>query len=299
MAGEARPQQTTPGYGVCSRVRPEGFDITESAAGEIQELEDRQAGDARRRATAAGSGLRQAWVRPRCSWAAGSPTFHARSCRDRVIIYYAPTILTDKRFFRLHRASRPALALDVTYLVMMIVGLLDRRASCGRRRLTPGHGASGGAGSSRARLVLRHRALMPEHDNVPFVRGVPDRVHVGQRGRAAADGLAHPVRRSTRLGGARAGTSVPRGRCGAPSLPDHADVAHHDRTYCGVGPGVLDLRRLQRRRPGTRVSCGCREESPVTASRNIEKHIRDGNFRPKDFAAASRLVRTTRLDGRA
>ena len=51
-----------------------------------------------------------------------------------MIIYYAPTILTDNGFSE-SAALRVSLALGVTYLVMMIVGLtiVDK---VGRRRLT-------------------------------------------------------------------------------------------------------------------------------------------------------------------
>ena len=78
-----------------------------------------------------------------------------------MIVYYSPTILTDNGFSD-SAALRVSVALGVTYLVMMLVGLaiIDR---VGRRRLTlimiPGAAAE----PVRARHALRHRPRRPRH----------------------------------------------------------------------------------------------------------------------------------------
>ncbi|WP_082772563.1 sugar porter family MFS transporter [Actinoplanes sp. TFC3] len=79
------------------------------------------------------SGLRQAWVRPALVVGCGIAIFTQLSGIE-MIIYYAPTILTDNGFSE-SAALRVSVGLGVTYLVMMIVGLsiVDR---VGRRRLT-------------------------------------------------------------------------------------------------------------------------------------------------------------------
>ena len=79
------------------------------------------------------SGLRQVWVRPALVVGCGIAVFTQLSGIE-MIIYYAPTILTDNGFSDT-AALRVSVALGVTYLVMMIVGLsiVDR---VGRRRLT-------------------------------------------------------------------------------------------------------------------------------------------------------------------
>lgn len=93
------------------------------------EKEERSAG----RGNRGWRGLRQAWVRPALVVGVGIAIFTQLSGIE-MIIYYAPTILTDNGFSE-SAALRVSLALGVTYLVMMIVGLaiVDK---VGRRRLT-------------------------------------------------------------------------------------------------------------------------------------------------------------------
>lgn len=78
-------------------------------------------------------GLRQPWVRPAIIVGCGIAMFTQLSGIE-MIIYYAPTILTDNGFSTT-AALRVSVGLAVTYLVMMIVGLqiVDK---VGRRRLT-------------------------------------------------------------------------------------------------------------------------------------------------------------------
>ena len=115
---------------VLGRVRPEGYDI-ETELGEIVELEERkQETKAENRGW---SGLRQPWVRPALLVGCGIAAFTQLSGIE-MIIYYAPTILTDNGFATT-AALRVSVGLGVTYLVMMVVGLtiVDK---VGRRRLT-------------------------------------------------------------------------------------------------------------------------------------------------------------------
>ena len=115
---------------VLQRVRPDGYDI-DTELGEIVELEERkQETKAENRGW---SGLRQPWVRPALLVGCGIAAFTQLSGIE-MIIYYAPTILTDNGFATT-AALRVSVGLGVTYLVMMIVGLtiVDK---VGRRRLT-------------------------------------------------------------------------------------------------------------------------------------------------------------------
>ncbi|MFB9315023.1 sugar porter family MFS transporter [Nocardioides plantarum] len=126
--------------GVLERVRPDGYDVSPELD-EIEELEKRK------RSTAAHergwSGLRQSWVRPALLVGCGVAIFTQLSGIE-MIIYYSPTILTDNGFST-STALRVSIGLGVTYLVMQIIGLsiVDR---VGRRRLTlvmvPGAAAS-------------------------------------------------------------------------------------------------------------------------------------------------------------
>jgi sugar porter (SP) family MFS transporter len=115
---------------VLSRLRPHGADLDTELRG-IVELEDaeRKAGASNR----GWHGLRQPWIRPALIVGCGIAVFTQLSGIE-MIIYYAPTILTDNGFST-SAALRVSVALGVTYLVMMIVGLtiVDR---VGRRRLT-------------------------------------------------------------------------------------------------------------------------------------------------------------------
>ncbi|MET0694756.1 MAG: sugar porter family MFS transporter [Propionibacteriaceae bacterium] len=116
--------------GVLDRIRPPGADNEDELRG-IVGLEDkeRDAGHADR----GWRGLRQPWVRPALIVGCGIAVFTQLSGIE-MIIYYAPTILTENGFST-SAALKVSVALGVTYLTMMIVGLaiVDR---VGRRRLT-------------------------------------------------------------------------------------------------------------------------------------------------------------------
>ena len=115
---------------VLRTMRPEGTDVDAELA-EIVEVEGKKKRvDPRNRGW---NGLRQAWIRPALIVGCGIAVFTQLSGIE-MIIYYAPTILTDNGFST-SAALRVSVGLGVTYLVMMIVGLsiVDR---VGRRRLT-------------------------------------------------------------------------------------------------------------------------------------------------------------------
>jgi sugar porter (SP) family MFS transporter len=113
---------------VLTRLRPDGDDIN----AEVQEIIDVEK-EERQASTSGWDGLRRPWVRPALIVGCGIAVFTQLSGIE-MIIYYAPTILTDNGFSD-SAALRVSVALGVTYLVMMIVGLsiVDR---VGRRRLT-------------------------------------------------------------------------------------------------------------------------------------------------------------------
>jgi predicted MFS family arabinose efflux permease len=115
---------------VLRRVRPEGYDIEPELA-DIIELEERK--QETKQKNRGWSGLRQGSVRPALILGCGIAAFTQLSGIE-MIIYYAPTILTDNGFSTT-AALRVSVALGVVYLIMMIVGLtiVDR---VGRRRLT-------------------------------------------------------------------------------------------------------------------------------------------------------------------
>ncbi|MCW2817794.1 MAG: transporter, partial [Marmoricola sp.] len=79
------------------------------------------------------SGLKQPWVRPAVVAGCGLANFTQLSGIE-MIVYYAPTILTDNGFSS-SAALRVSVALGLTYLVMQVLGLwiVDK---VGRRRLT-------------------------------------------------------------------------------------------------------------------------------------------------------------------
>jgi predicted MFS family arabinose efflux permease len=112
------------------RVRAEGTDI-DAELDDIVGLEDKERQTTER--NRGWSGLRQAWVRPALVVGCGIAVFTQLSGIE-MIIYYAPTILTDNGFSTT-AALWVSVGLGVTYLVMMLVGLaiVDR---VGRRRLT-------------------------------------------------------------------------------------------------------------------------------------------------------------------
>ena len=115
---------------VLDDLRPDGYDV-DSELGDIVELEERERQtDDRDRGW---SGLRQGWVRPALLVGCGIAIFTQLSGIE-MIIYYAPTILTNNGFSD-SAALDVSVGLGVTYLVMMIVGLaiVDK---VGRRRLT-------------------------------------------------------------------------------------------------------------------------------------------------------------------
>jgi sugar porter (SP) family MFS transporter len=115
---------------VLRRIRGEGADIDGELAA-IRELEDAERHTADRDRD--WSGLRQGWIRPALVVGCGIAVFTQLSGIE-MIIYYAPTILTNNGFST-SAALRVSVALGGTYLVMMLVGLsvVDR---IGRRRLT-------------------------------------------------------------------------------------------------------------------------------------------------------------------
>lgn len=113
---------------VLSEIRPKGSDVDPELS-EIVAL-DREEREA---STSGWDGLRAAWIRPALIVGCGIAIFTQLSGIE-MIIYYAPTILTDNGFTDT-AALRVSVALGVTYLIMMFVGLsiVDR---VGRRRLT-------------------------------------------------------------------------------------------------------------------------------------------------------------------
>jgi sugar porter (SP) family MFS transporter len=113
---------------VLRRLRPDGDDVD----AEVQEIIDVER-EEREASTSGWDGLRKPWVRPALIVGCGIAVFTQLSGIE-MIIYYAPTILTDNGFSDT-AALRVSVALGVTYLVMMIVGLsiVDR---VGRRRLS-------------------------------------------------------------------------------------------------------------------------------------------------------------------
>jgi len=113
---------------VLGRLRPDGDDVD----AEVQEIIDVEK-EEREASTSGWDGLRKPWVRPALIVGCGIAIFTQLSGIE-MIIYYAPTILTDNGFSDT-AALRVSVALGVTYLVMMIVGLsiVDR---VGRRRLS-------------------------------------------------------------------------------------------------------------------------------------------------------------------
>lgn len=115
---------------VLQRIRPEGADVD----AELQEIEEIEEQENEAGASNQGwRGLRQPWIRPALLVGCGVAIFTQLSGIE-MIIYYAPTILTDNGFST-SDALLVSVGLGVTYLVMMIVGLsiVDR---VGRRRLT-------------------------------------------------------------------------------------------------------------------------------------------------------------------
>lgn len=115
---------------VLSTVRPDGYDIQPEVR-EIIELEERknEASDKDR----GWSGLRQGWVRPAVIAGCGLAIFTQLSGIE-MIVYYSPTILTDNGFSD-SAALNVSVALGLTYLILQIGGLwlVDK---VGRRRLT-------------------------------------------------------------------------------------------------------------------------------------------------------------------
>jgi len=125
---------------VLSRIRPPGYDVEPELTSIVElEEEERQAGER----SSGWRGLRRHWVRPAIIVGCGIAVFTQLSGIE-MIIYYAPTILTNAGFTTT-AALRVSVGLGVTYLTMQVVGLsiVDR---VGRRRLTmtmiPGAAAS-------------------------------------------------------------------------------------------------------------------------------------------------------------
>ena len=115
---------------VLDTVRPDDYDVSPELDGIVHLEERKQEAGARNRGW---SGLRQGWVRPALIVGCGVAAFTQLSGIE-MIIYYAPTILTDNGFSTTS-ALRVSVGLGVTYLVMMVVGLAVVDI-VGRRRLT-------------------------------------------------------------------------------------------------------------------------------------------------------------------
>jgi len=115
---------------ILGKIRPAEDDV-EPELHDIVELDEKErSGEQRCRGW---TGLKRSWVRPALIVGCGIAIFTQLSGIE-MIIYYAPTILTDNGFST-HSALLVSVGLGVTYLTMQIVGLtiVDR---VGRRRLT-------------------------------------------------------------------------------------------------------------------------------------------------------------------
>jgi sugar porter (SP) family MFS transporter len=148
---------------VLQGIRPGSSDV-ETELEDIVAVEKKERGSSRD--DRGWRGLRKPWVRPALIVGCGIAIATQLSGIE-MIIYYAPTILTDNGFST-STALRVSVALGVTYLVMMIVGLtiVDR---VGRRRLTltmvPG--AALALGVLGALFVTGHDG----RSDIPFIVG--------------------------------------------------------------------------------------------------------------------------------
>ena len=115
---------------VLATMRPKGADIEPEIDDMVDLAEEEHNVDDEERGW---RGLSRHWVRPAVIVGFGIAVFTQLSGIE-MIIYYAPTILTDNGFST-SAALHVSVALGVTYLVMMLIGLniVDR---IGRRRLT-------------------------------------------------------------------------------------------------------------------------------------------------------------------
>ena len=86
---------------VLSELRPDGDDVD----AEVQEIIERRARRSARPSTSGWDGLRKPWVRPALIVGCGIAVFTQLSGIE-MIIYYAPTILTDNGFSDYRRAAR-------------------------------------------------------------------------------------------------------------------------------------------------------------------------------------------------
>ncbi len=115
---------------VLRSVRPDGYDIDPEVR-DIVELEERKKETkARERGW---NGLKRSWVRPAVVAGCGLAIFTQLSGIE-MVVYYSPTILTDNGFSD-STALNVSVGLGVTYLSLQILGLwlVDK---VGRRRLT-------------------------------------------------------------------------------------------------------------------------------------------------------------------
>jgi MFS family permease len=115
---------------VLKTVRPDGYDI-QPEVHEIVELEERKKETKSRER--GWTGLKRSWVRPALIAGCGLAIFTQLSGIE-MIVYYAPTILTNNGFSD-SAALNVSVALGLTYLILQILGLwlVDQ---VGRRRLT-------------------------------------------------------------------------------------------------------------------------------------------------------------------
>ena len=142
-------------------IRPQGADI-ERELSEISDIEEAEQSE--KREDRGFLGLKKRWVRPALLVGCGIAVFTQLSGIE-MIVYYAPTILTDNGFSK-HDALLVSVGLGATYLIMMIVGLsiVDH---IGRRRLTmfmvPG--------AAIALFVLGALFVSGNHDRgtIPFI----------------------------------------------------------------------------------------------------------------------------------
>jgi sugar porter (SP) family MFS transporter len=143
------------------RVRAKGTDI-DAEISDIEELRQREEGT--KDSDRGWRGLRRPWVRPALLVGCGIAMFTQLSGIE-MIIYYAPTILTNNGFST-SAALRVSVSLGATYLVMMVVGLaiVDR---IGRRRLTLG--MIPGAGAALAVLGILFDTGHSGRSDIPFI----------------------------------------------------------------------------------------------------------------------------------
>lgn len=261
---------------VLETVRPGDYDI-DPELGEIVALEERK--QEVKRSNRGWSGLRQAWVRPALIVGCGVAIFTQLSGIE-MIIYYSPTILTDNGFSTT-TALRVSVGLGVTYLLMQTIGLtiVDK---VGRRRLTlvmiPGAALS---------LVVLGTFFVTGNsgpDQVPFIIATLIIFMAFNAGGLQLMGWLtgseiYP------LAVRGAGTSVQSASLWSTNLLITLTLLTLIETF-GVGQtfwiyaafNVAAFIFVMRRMP----------ELTGHSLEDIEKHLKDGHFKPADFPAPAR-----------